>query len=48
MQYTSIFEILLKCLVTICGLVIIGFLTFGWIKGLYWDTQLKNKRRYKY
>lgn len=48
MELNVILQVMLKCFAAICGIGIVAFLIFGWAKGLYWETQLKNKRRYKY
>jgi hypothetical protein len=48
MELNGTLQVILECFAAICGMGIIAFLVFGWLKGMYWETQLKNKRRYKY
>lgn len=48
MEPGIILQVILKCIAVICGVAIVVSLLFGGVRGLYWEMQLRNKRRHRY
>lgn len=46
MEHTLL-DSVLKYFAGTAGVVMIGVLLVGWFKGLYWEQQLKTKRRHR-
>ncbi len=47
MQYTSTLNQILWCLVYVAGSLTLAVLLLGWLKGMYWEQQLKLKKRHR-
>jgi len=47
MNTTNTFDIISKWLAITGLLAIIIFLGFGWLKGMYWERELRVKRKHR-
>lgn len=45
---TSILDKILWSLVYVAGSVALAFVVLGWLKGMYWENQLKLKKRHSH
>lgn len=45
MKHTITLDVLLWCFTGIIFSLMVGFLLMGWLKGLYWERQVKMKNK---
>lgn len=48
MIHTSTLDVLLRWFAGSALILMIGFLCFGWVKGIYWEQEMKLKRRHSH
>ncbi|MBA3830046.1 MAG: hypothetical protein H0X33_13985 [Taibaiella sp.] len=47
MTTTNTFDLVLKAIWIISITSICAFLVYGWVKGMYWEKEMKMRRRHR-
>ncbi|WP_276131686.1 hypothetical protein [Polluticoccus soli] len=47
MEHTTNLDVFLWGIIGLMGSTMTTFLILGWLKGMYWERQLKLKRRHR-